>query len=112
MYTDEATARAGLARDFDDEAVSHNAGEHIRGMAGINGMESFGSTLKQAHKGTFHKIGPKHLDRCAAEFAGKYSVRDVDTLDLTGGVAFGRAGKRLRHSDLTSDKGLDSGARS
>ena len=26
--------------------------------------------LKRAHKGTFHKISPKHLDRYVTEFAG------------------------------------------
>ena len=33
------------------------------GMAHTNGIESFWSMLKRAHKGTFHKISPKHLDR-------------------------------------------------
>ena len=75
-------------------------------------MESFWSMLKRAHKGTFHKISPKHLDRYVAEFAGRHNVRDADTLDQMAAVASSMDGKRLRYSDLTADNGLDSGARS
>lgn len=112
VYTDEAGGYRGLGRDYRHEAVNHSAGEYIRGPAGINGMESFWSNLKRAHKGTFHKISPKHLDRYVAEFAGKHNCRDADTLDQMAGVAFGLAGKRLRYSDLIADNGLASGARS
>ena len=112
VYTDEAGAYRGLARDYDHEAVNHSAGEYIRGQAGINGMESFWSMLKRAHKGTFHKISPKHLDRYVAEFAGRHNVRDADTLDQMGAVASSMDGKRLRYRDLTADNGRDSGARS
>ena len=112
VYTDESKVYAGLARDYGHEAVNHSVGEYVRGQAHTNGMESFWSTLKRAHKGTFHKISPKHLDRYVAEFAGKHNVRDADTLDQMADMAFGMAGKRLRYSDLTADNGLDSGARS
>ena len=36
--------------------------------------------LKRAHKGTFHKISPKHLQRYVSEFAGKHNVRESGTL--------------------------------
>ena len=111
MYTDEARAYRGLARDYGHEAVNHSAGEYIRGQAGINGMESFWSMLKRAHKGTFHKISPKHLDRYVAEFAGRHNVRDADTLGQMAAVASSMDGKRLRYRDLTADNGRDSGAR-
>ena len=45
----------------DHEFVKHSVGEYVNEMAHINGIESFWSTLKQAHKGTYHKIGKKHL---------------------------------------------------
>ena len=35
----------------------------MRRQAHTNGIESFWSMLKRAHKGTFHKISPKHLNR-------------------------------------------------
>ena len=43
--------------------MKHSVGEYVRGMVHTNGVESFWSTLKRAHKGTFHKLSPKHLDR-------------------------------------------------
>ena len=78
----------------------------------INGMESFWGGLKRAHKGTFHKISPKHLDRYVGEFAGKHNVRDADTVAQMASLAAGMAGKRLRYQDLIADNGLPSGARS
>ena len=38
------------------EVVKHSVGEYV-----INGIESFWSLLKRAHKGTYHKISKKHL---------------------------------------------------
>ena len=66
---------------FEHEAVNHSVGEYVRGMVRTQGIESFWSMLKRAHKGTFHKISPKHLDRYVTEFAGKHNVREADTLN-------------------------------
>ena len=112
VYTDEANAYAGLARDYDHEAVNHSAGEYIRGQAGVNGMESFWSMMKRAHKGTFHKISPKHLDRYVQEFAARHNLREEDTIDIMASIAAGSVGKRLRYRELIADNGLDSGAQS
>ena len=62
LYTDEATAYEGTP-DYDHEAVKHSVGEYVRGQATTNGVESFWSMLKRAHKGTFHKISSMHLER-------------------------------------------------
>ena len=66
--------------EFEHEAVNHSVGEYVDGMAHTNGIESFWSMLKRVHKGTFHKISPKHLQRYVSEFAGKHNVRDSDTI--------------------------------
>ena len=68
--------------------------------------------LKRAHKGTFHKISPKHLDRYVTEFAGKHNIREANTLDQMVGIARAMSDKRLRYDDLIADNGLRSGARS
>ena len=68
--------------------------------------------LKRAHKGTFHKISPKHLDRYLAEFSGRHNRRELDTIDIMGDVAARMTGKRLMYRDLIADNGLSSGARS
>ena len=57
VYTDDAPAYAGLP--FDHHTVKHSVGEYVDGMAHTNGIESFWSMLKRAHKGTFHKDQPQ-----------------------------------------------------
>ena len=109
VYTDEAAAYKGMP--FKHESVRHSTGEYVKEMAHTNGMESFWATLKRAHKGTFHKISPKHLQRYVREFSGKHNIRDKDTIDQMGAVAQGMAGKRLPYQALVADNGLDSGAR-
>lgn len=81
-------------------------------MAHTQGIESFWSMLKRAHKGTFHKLIPKHLDRYVGEFVGRHNVRDADTIDIMAAFAAGVIGKRLRYQDLVADNRLPSGAQS
>ena len=101
LYTDEARAYRSM-KDFDHEPIKHSVGEYVRGKAHTNGIESFWSMLKRAHKGTFHKISPKHLSRYVSEFAGRHNARERDTLDQMVNVARRLDGKRLRYRDLTS----------
>ena len=68
--------------------------------------------LKRPHKGTFHILSPKHLDRYVQEFAGRQNLRDEDTIDIMGAVAPGMESKRLRYRELIANNGLASGARS
>ena len=110
VYTDEATAYKTLP--FDHQTVRHSVSEYVKGMAHINGVESFWATLKRAHKGTFHKISPKHLDRYVQEFAGKHNIREDGTLMQMQAVVAGLVGKRLMYHQLIADNGLESGARS
>ena len=67
--------------------------------------------MKRAHKGTFHKLSPKHLDRYVQEFAGRHNIRNADTIEQMKLVVLGMEQKRLRYCDLIADNGLDSGAR-
>ena len=83
-----------------------------RGFAPTNGIESFWSMLKRAHKGTFHKISPKHLDRYVQEFSGKHNVRESGTLAQMRDTVARLVGRNLLYRDLIADNGLSSGARS
>ena len=67
--------------------------------------------LKRGYYGTYHKMSPKHLDRYVTEFAGRHNVRDQDTIAQMRGVVRGMDHKRLRYKELSSDNGLESGAR-
>ncbi|KKZ13887.1 MAG: hypothetical protein TQ37_02895 [Candidatus Synechococcus spongiarum 15L] len=51
-------------------------------------------------QGTFHKIRPKHLDRYVSEFAGRHTVRLLDTVDIMVGMVAGMMGNRLKHQEL------------
>ena len=111
IYTDEAAAYKGMP-EFDHEAVNHSVGEYVDGMAHTNGIESFWSMLKRAHKGTFHKTSPKHLDRYVREFAGKHNIGDSGTLVQMRDTVARLVGRNLLYRDLIADNGLSSGARS
>ena len=110
VYTDEAAAYRGMP--FDHQSVRHSTGEYVRHMAHVNGMESFWATLKRGHKGVYHKISPKHLQRYVDEFAARHNVRDADTIDQMRSMVASMAGKRLPYETLIADNGRSSGARS
>ena len=57
VFTDDAAAYEGIPNPH--ESVKHSISEFVTGMAHTNGIESFWSMLKRAHKGIFHKIRSK-----------------------------------------------------
>ena len=109
VYTDDAKAYKGLP--FKHESVKHSIGQYVKDQVHSNGIESFWSMLKRAHKGTFHKISPKHLDRYVQEFAGKHNMRDSGTLAQMTTTVAGLVGRRLMYRDLTAGNGLSNGSR-
>ena len=56
--------------------------------------------LKRAHKGVYHKLSAKHLQRYVAEFAGRHNIRELDTLEQMAHVVAGMIGRRLMYRDL------------
>ena len=79
--------------------------------AHTNGMESSWSMLKRAHKRTFHKLSPKHLQRYIDEFRVQAQLAwlaypAVDDCSRSRDV-----GRRLTYARLIADNGLASGAR-
>ena len=100
VYTDDYVIYRDLP--FDHEAVQHLTGEYVRGDAHTNGIESFWSMLKRAHKGTFHHLSAKHLDRYVTEFAGRHNIRGRDTADQMAHIAREMVGRRLRYQDLVA----------
>ena len=98
IYTDEGGGYHGLP--FNHQTVCHGVGEYVSDMAHTNGIESFWSMLKRAHKGTFHKISPKHLQRYVSEFSGKHNIRDSDTIVQMRDTVARLVGRRLMYRDL------------
>lgn len=109
VYTDEAKAYTGLP--FNHGTVKHSVSEYVNGNIHTNGIESFWSMLKRAHKGTFHKMSPKHLDRYVQEFSARHNLRELDTREIIETVLSGMEHKRLKYDSLIADNGLPSGAR-
>ena len=107
VYTDDHGGYEGLPHH---ETVRHSVGQYVSEMAHTNGIESFWSMLKRAHKGTFHKISPKHLDRYVQEFAGKHNCRESGTLDQMRDTVARLVSRRLLLRDLVADNGLASGS--
>ena len=85
--------------------------EYVKGDVHTNGIESLWSMFKRAHKGTFHKLSPKHLHRYVDEFAGRHNLRDLDTLEQMASIASDMEQSQLRYKDLVRPNGLASGAR-
>jgi transposase-like protein len=100
VYTDEASAYAGLPRPH--ETVRHSAGEYVREMAHTNGLESHWALFKRGIDGTYHHISVKHLGRYSTEFEGRHNSRPLDTEEQMQIMAQGADGKRLRYLDLVA----------
>ena len=100
VYTDDASAYDGLENH---ESVKHSVGEYVNGMAHTNGVESFWSMLKRAHKGVYHKLSAKHLQRYVSEFAGRQNIREMDTIRQMEHVVAAMVGRRLMYRDLVGD---------
>ena len=98
VYTDDARAYRGLPRH---ESVSHSTGEYVRDGIHTNGIESLWSTLKRAHKGVYHRLSAKHLQRYVDSFAAKRNIRDVDTADQMAAVVASMFGQDITYDALT-----------
>ena len=108
IYTDEYRVYDTLP---DHSSVNHSVGEYVDGQVHTQGIESFWSMLKRAHKGTFHKISPKHLQRYVHEFVGRNNIRHLDTIEQMETVTKDMVGRFLPYNQLIQDNGRSSQAR-
>ncbi len=99
VYSDEHGGYIGLDNH---EVVKHSVGEYVKDQAHTNGIGSFCSMLKRGYVGTYRKMSVKHLDHYVSEFAGRHSVRPLDTLVQMEHLAQGLVGKQLRYQDLAA----------
>ena len=56
--------------------------------------------FKCAHKGVYHKLSAKHLQRVVSQFAGRQNIRGRDTLAQMQHVVMAMIGRRLMYRDL------------
>ena len=92
VYTDDARACRGLARDH--QVVKHSAGQYVDGDTHTNGMESHWAMLKRGIMGTYHHVSAKHLDWYATEFNGRHNFRPAEPIDQMAHMARRAGGKQ------------------
>lgn len=102
VFTDEAQGYKGLS-GVHHKQVKHSAKEYVDGDTHTNGIESFWAMFKRGHKGTYHKMSPKHLQRYVNEFKGRHNVRPLDTIEQMKALFSGMVGKRLKYADLIGE---------
>lgn len=106
IYTDDHKGYSGLDGVFyRHEAVKHSVSEYVKGQAHTNGIESFWALLKRGYYGTHHHMSHKHLWRYVNEFADRYGLRDIDTLDAMAKVASTMTGRTLPYKKLIEQQG-------
>ena len=107
LYTDSATTYKGSGREH--ETVNHTKGEYVRYLEDevvhTNGVESFWATLKRAHKGVYHQMSRKHLQRYVNMFVARQNLRPLDTAGQMQAVVMGMVGRRLTYRALVGEKG-------
>ena len=103
VYTDDHGGYNGLKASYRHRKVRHSVGEYVKRRAHTNSIESFWAMLKRGHKGTYHKMSPKHLHRYVTEFSGRHNIRDLDTLAQMAFVILTMVGRRLRYQDLVAE---------
>ena len=99
VYTDDLNSYEKL-QDYEHGKVKHTVGEYVDEQIHINGMESFWSMLKRAHKGTYHKMSKKHLNRYVQEFSGRHNVRGHDTIMQMAMLAADMISRTLSYKKL------------
>ena len=97
VYTDEAACYNFVKKR---KSVSHSRGQYVDGSVSTNGIESFWATIKRAHKGTFHMLTRKHLQRYLDEFAGRHNLLHLGIVARVESVIHSMVGKRLTYQEL------------
>ncbi len=106
LYTDESPSYEGMD-EYLHRSVNHSRGQYVDGDAHTNSIESFWAPIKRTHKGTYHKIDPKHLHRYVAEAVGHHNVRDFDTIDLMALLVLGMEKRSLTWKELVGDERVE-----
>lgn len=99
VFTDDHGGYRGLSNH---EVVPHGRGWYVDGEVHTQGIESFWSMLKRAHKGTYHYMSAKHLHRYVNEFTGRHNMRsEKSVLKRMEEVVWRMHGRRITRAELT-----------
>ena len=101
VYTDE---HSGYDLLDNHEIVHHGQKEYVNGDVHTNGIESFWSGIKRGYKGTYHWMSKKYLPLYVAEFAGRFNIRLLDTMDQLVHLSLGIKETRDRMKGVGDEK--------
>ncbi len=92
-------------KGYDHQAVSHSAGEYVRGEAHTNTIESVWAVMKRGYDGIYHHWSKKHLHRYINEFTFRLNEGNVKihTYDRIDARCDRLSGKRLTYADLIAE---------
>ena len=102
VYTDDHRGYRPLKKNYKHTTVKHSVSEYVKDQAHTNGIESFWALLKRGYHGTYHHMSEKHLNRYVQEFAGRFNIRELDTINQMSSVAKNMEGKRLKYKELVA----------
>lgn len=77
-------------------------GRYVREQVHTNGLESFWAAMRRGYDGPFHRVSEDHLHRYVNGFAGRHSVRGMDTIGMASATAEDMAGLGLTYDGLTA----------
>jgi len=84
IMTDEFPTYKVITDNFQaHHTVNHRRKEYARGIAHVNGAESFFGLLKRGLHGSFHNVSKRHLPRYLDEFAFRHNHRFTDDAERT-----------------------------
>jgi len=105
IMADENPSYQALTKQaYTVDAVTHSAGEYVRGDIHTNSIESVWAVLKRGLHGVYHHASKKHMGRYVDEFTfrlndGNVSRHTFERLDsLTAAVT----GKQITYKELTA----------
>ena len=97
---------------FEHQTVNDSESAYANAIEHANGIESRWATLKRAHKGTYHKLSAKHLQRYMNEFLSQHDDRCAGTIEIIQHPAQGMDGNQVPFNKRIAQNGLPNGARS
>lgn len=76
LMTDDAGQYHGVGDvSVTHQTIAHSEKQYVRGYVHTNTVEGFFSILKRGLIGTYHHVGPQHLQRYVTEFDFRYNTR-------------------------------------
>jgi hypothetical protein len=101
LMPDESRLYADVgARFAGHDAVTHSAGEYVRGDTHTNTIEGYFGVFKRRMRGVYQHCGEEHLHRYLAELDFRYNNRvalGIDDTARTARALAGIAGRRLTY---------------